>query len=406
MSKMLNPQALSLLQKILRDSRNLSLHFFQDWDSDISLMDDGLREQFENSENHYEPLREILRKLSSTAIVNLKDHLKMSYVLFRGDGEQDFFSIGPFRSLPLEDDDLICIRQENKLSTSSGEALGILLKKVPCNIMRIEALSVARNIMLSFYDISQPEVFEMRITPQDVPEILLRESLDHRARLIEEVYVHENMLCVAIAQGDYKNALREAKFFMHSNMNYRTMDSRISHRSLLYAANTLFRKAAGEIGIHPLYLDKISREFAQRLSLAATHSQLNSIYFEMIEEYCRMCAEYPGKQYSRNVQLIMNYVRFNLSDDLSPGKIAQAVSFSPSYISRIFKDEVGKPLMVYVSEQRIQTARQLLAKTQMPIHEVAGYVGIPDWNYFTKLFKKMEGCTPSAFRANQRFCGE
>ena len=94
----------------------------------------------------------------------------------------------------------------------------------------------------------------------------------------------------------------------------------------------------------------------------------------------------------------MNYVLFNLSDDLTPGKIAQAVSFSPSYVSRIFKDEVGKPLMVYVSEQRIQTAKQLLSTTQMSIREVASYVGIPDWNYFTKLFKKAEGCTPSEYQ--------
>ncbi len=399
---MLNTQALDLLQKTLRDSRNLSLNYFQDWDANISLVDNGLREQFESSAGHYEVLREILRELSSDTILSLKDYLKMSYVLFRGDGVQDFFSIGPFRSLPLENSDIVHIMQENKLSVDAGNVLNISLQKLPCNIIRVEALSVARNIMLSFYGISQPEIFERQIRTEDVPAILLKEGFERRTQLIEEIYTHEDVLCVAIARGDYKNALKEARFFMYSNIYREAIDSRISHRSYLYAANTLFRKAAGEIGVHPVYLDEISQRYAQRISLGVTHSQLDSIYLEMIESYCRMCAEYPGKQYSRIVQRIMNFVLFNLSDELTPEKIAQAVSFSSSYVSRIFKEEVGKPLMAYVAEQRIQTAKKLLGATQMSIRDVSSYVGISDWNYFTKLFKKVVGCTPSEYQRKYR----
>ena len=79
------------------------------------------------------------------------------------------------------------------------------------------------------------------------------------------------------------------------------------------------------------------------------------------------------------------------------GSIAQAVNFSPSYVSRRFKEEVGVSLMTYISEQRIQTAKRLLSTTEMSVREVASYVGIPDWNYFTKLFKKSAGCTPSEY---------
>lgn len=398
---MFNQQAFELLQNTLCDFRNLFLHYFADWDKDISAVDAGLRGQFIDSEIHYNVLRSILQKLAPATVMILRDHLMVNYVLFRGDCAQDFFSVGPFRSLPLEEEDIISLRRKNHLSTDAGETLRAMLLRIPSNILRVEGLSVARNIMLSFYQIAQPEVVEQRLDEPNAPITIPQDNFDRRAKQMEEVYAHEKRLAASIAQGNYGNAMKEAQFFLHSIVDTDAKTSRSSHRSYLYAANTILRRAAGDIGIHPVFLDDISRHFAQKLSLCATHSQLDSIYFEMIEGYCRLCAEYPNKQYSREIQRVMNYVLFNLSDDLSPSSIAQAVNFSPSYVSRRFKEEVGVSLMTYISEQRIRAAKQLLSTTEMSIREVASYVGIPDWNYFTKLFKKSVGCTPSEYQRNQ-----
>jgi len=394
---MFNQQAFELLQNTLCDSRNLFLHYFADWEEDISAVDAGLRGQFIGSEAHYDVLRGILRELPFATVLSLRDHLMVNYILFRGDGARDFFSVGPFRSLPLEEDDIISLRRKNRLSTDAGATLRAMLLRVPSNIMRVEGLSVARNLLLSFYQISQPNVIEQRLDAPNVPIAISQDNFDLRAKQVEEVYDHEKRLTASISQGNYGNAMKEAQFFLHSIVDYNAKTSQVSHRSYLYAANTAFRHAAGNIGIHPVFLDDISRRYAQKLSLCATHSQLDSLYFEMIEEYCRLCAEYPNKQYGREIQRVMNYVRFNLSDDLSPASIAQAVNFSPSYISRRFKEKVGVSLMTYISEQRIQAAKQLLSTTEMSIREVSSYVGIPDWNYFTKLFKKSVGCTPSEY---------
>ena len=394
---MFNQQAFELLQHTLCDARNLFLNYFPNWDEDISAVDMGLRGQLLDSGSHYDVLRGILRELAPATVLILRDHLMVNYVLFRGDATRDFFSVGPFRSLPLEEDDIITLRRKNHLSTDAGETLRSMLLRVPSNIMRIEGLSVARNLLLSFYQIAQPEVIEQRLDVPSTPITIPQGDFDRRAKQMEEVYAHEKRLVASFVHGNYGNAMKEAQFFLHSIVDNDAQTSQASHRSYLYAANTAFRLSAGELGIHPVFLDGISRHFAQKLSLCATHSQLNNLYFEMIEEYCRLCAEYPSKQYGREIQRVMNYVRFNLSDNLTPGSIAQAVNFSPSYVSRRFKEEVGVSLMTYISEQRIQTAKRLLSTTEMSVREVASYVGIPDWNYFTKLFKKSAGCTPSEY---------
>ena len=74
-----------------------------------------------------------------------------------------------------------------------------------------------------------------------------------------------------------------------------------------------------------------------------------------------------------------------------------------SYLSSQFNREVGKSLPEYVSEKRIAEAKRLLrGRTQLPIGQIAAAVGFSDVNYFTKVFKKKAGQTPSAYRAAQR----
>ena len=62
-----------------------------------------------------------------------------------------------------------------------------------------------------------------------------------------------------------------------------------------------------------------------------------------------------------------------------------------------------KSLPEYVSEKRIAEAKRLLrGRAQLPIGQIAAAVGFSDVNYFTKVFKKKAGQTPSAYRAAQR----
>ena len=112
----------------------------------------------------------------------------------------------------------------------------------------------------------------------------------------------------------------------------------------------------------------------------------------MIEAYCNLCREYPNRQYSQNMQKVINYILLNLSGELSPQSIAAAVNFSPGYVSHKFKEETGLTFMNYITQQRIRLAKKMLTDTDMSIRDIASYVGIPDSNYFTKIFKKETGC--------------
>jgi two-component system response regulator YesN len=109
-------------------------------------------------------------------------------------------------------------------------------------------------------------------------------------------------------------------------------------------------------------------------------------------------------QGSRNTQVLaqaIEFLRQNYQRSLRLEDIAQAVFLSPCYLSHIFKEEIGITIMEYLTRLRIEEAKRLLCNPRFTVVQVADSIGYGDPSYFTKVFKKSEGITPSQFK--QRF---
>ena len=94
------------------------------------------------------------------------------------------------------------------------------------------------------------------------------------------------------------------------------------------------------------------------------------------------------------------YVDQNYAQPLSLESLASQVHLSTSYLSKLFKREIGENLSVYILNVRIEHAKLLLRSTDMKTYEIAEAVGIGDPVYFSKLFKKAVGCKPKEYRAD------
>lgn len=78
--------------------------------------------------------------------------------------------------------------------------------------------------------------------------------------------------------------------------------------------------------------------------------------------------------------------------------LARVVGLSPGWLARRFRLRFGCTLARYQQRQRIGAAQALLACTALPVAEVGARVGIPDPHHFNKLFRRVAGQAPSAFR--------
>jgi Response regulator containing CheY-like receiver domain and AraC-type DNA-binding domain len=94
----------------------------------------------------------------------------------------------------------------------------------------------------------------------------------------------------------------------------------------------------------------------------------------------------------------MHYIGENFSKDLSLEEVSRFVDISPYYFSKLFKKEAGENFIEYLTRARIKNARDLLNETEKSIKEVCVLSGYRDPNYFSRIFKKVEGVTPSEYR--------
>ena len=78
--------------------------------------------------------------------------------------------------------------------------------------------------------------------------------------------------------------------------------------------------------------------------------------------------------------------------------LAEEFHLSAQYISQLFKNEIGVGFLTYLTNIRMERAKQLLLSTSLSIAEVSEQSGYSDYRVFTKVFKKSEGITPSQYR--------
>lgn len=86
------------------------------------------------------------------------------------------------------------------------------------------------------------------------------------------------------------------------------------------------------------------------------------------------------------------------TEDIALEAAAESMGMSPFYFSRQIKAVTGRTFLDYLTDYRIEKAKRRLRHTAMTVAEVGRSVGYPDSNYFTKVFKRATGRTPTAYR--------
>lgn len=95
---------------------------------------------------------------------------------------------------------------------------------------------------------------------------------------------------------------------------------------------------------------------------------------------------------------VIHYIDLNYyQHDLSLNILSMKFHFDPSYLSKIFHREIGKSLSQYIMDLRLCKAFELLQNTDMMVKEVSIAVGYPDTGFFSKLFKRKFGASPSLY---------
>lgn len=97
-------------------------------------------------------------------------------------------------------------------------------------------------------------------------------------------------------------------------------------------------------------------------------------------------------------EILKKYVDQHYAEDIHTSDIADVFFIDSDYGSKLFKKQFGISFKNYIIQKRIDTSKQLLLHTDLSINAVSINVGYENYSYFTRLFKKLEGITPTEYR--------
>lgn len=107
---------------------------------------------------------------------------------------------------------------------------------------------------------------------------------------------------------------------------------------------------------------------------------------------------YEGGLPPRQLSKVLNYIDAYLDKNIKLADLAQLLDMSPFHFSRLFKQSIGMTPHQYLSQQRVERAKELLKKTDRLIIDIALECGFSSHSHLSKQFRQITGITPKAYR--------
>ncbi len=350
------------------------------------------------------PSSSVFAAFKEKTIYHADDAFDCGYTCMLLPGGQEALLFGPYLRREKSDTDIMTMLEKYHLPTSLFRTLRqyySTLTMIGAERLMLVAVSTLGEALwggMQAFTIEYVNDWEKPDLLYPIPSSPDQYSEEMDIRLIEKRYEGERELLNAVAHGMHHQAQMIISAWREDMMERRAADPIRNLRNYAIVLNTLLRKAVEQGNVHPVHIDRLSSAMARKIESFRTMAEGSELLQSMVHKYCLLVKNHSMQHFSKLVQHVILRIESDLTTDLSLRANAQAFSVNASYLSAQFKKETGSTLTDYVNRMRIDHAIFLLNVTDMQIQTIAQYCGIPDVNYFTKLFKRSVGKTPKEYR--------
>ncbi|MCD5323990.1 MULTISPECIES: AraC family transcriptional regulator [Pontibacillus] len=219
-------------------------------------------------------------------------------------------------------------------------------------------------------------------------------------------YLMERQLLVAVSQGDQEKAhqllhsINEERAIISPNPTLRSV------KNVLVSSCTLFTRTIIHSGVQPEDAFELSDHYVELIERTDDVEQLFQLEREMLKQFIERLNKEETLPYSKVVNQAIAFIHDRILEDLTLDSIAQNSLVSPSYLSHLFKKEVGVSVVQYINQKRIEESKYFLLHTTTPISDIATLFQFCNQSYYTSLFKKYTSVTPKEFRESHSKVGQ
>ncbi len=221
-----------------------------------------------------------------------------------------------------------------------------------------------------------------------------------RPRAYHYPFSKERALRHAILSGQRVEAMRAFEaffgFMLESSTTIRHLKSDSVHLMVV-----LIRKCFQSGMVADALMDSVLA-YANRLIQANSATEVHVILQGLMEQLLEAVEQQRLRDRRQKVRRAIQYIHAHYHRGLSLEDVAGVVGLSYSYFSRLFSRETGMSFQEYLTQIRLENAKQLLLTTNLTVEEITAQVGYEDASHFIRVFKRCSGITPRRFAHTNR----
>jgi two-component system response regulator YesN len=199
-----------------------------------------------------------------------------------------------------------------------------------------------------------------------------------------------------IERGDTDKALEASDSYfewMRETQSSSVMAVKLKILEFVLRAETLAYQSGGQT-----YRFNARDEYLPQIIEMSDFDQMKSWFLSKISEACKNILSKKEERSNSIIEQAKSHIRENFAKDISLDDVSRTVNISPYYFSKIFKEETGVNFIEYLTNIRIDKAKELLSRTDYSMKEICSMCGYSDPNYFSRSFKKNVGVTPTEYK--------
>lgn len=400
--------AFPFFQQIIQDAFKIDSCFLSYPYGDLSRVDWGFRKMMWTQ--YPMPIQGTYNSKMGYRLMVVKSSLGfyniVAFVSIDKGEHPDFISIGPFCMETFSYATVKQFTNNNSYSVEFIHAVREFYRRLPLADVN-DVISITTHLLSiflpDFLEIT-PEFLNYSEEKHDViqNEETMNDFSFHTAELYAEIL---NRFLEALCSGNSSmvhESLKQYLAFVGI-----TEDSPLAKiRKILLELNAHCKGTLLNAAIHPFYILNLFQSYETAARTTSSPVKLRSLAFEMCRKYCLLVNNYGLKEYSYLVRNVIKFMRQHLDEKLSLSILAEHFQKNASALSSRFSKETGKSITEWIHEQRIREALKYFNTTDFPVADVAYKVGFQDLGYFSKIFKRYIGSSPSAYQKMMRRLGE
>lgn len=209
----------------------------------------------------------------------------------------------------------------------------------------------------------------------------------------------EEQFFSAITEGNKEKLIKYAYSFPQENAGILSKTNQLrNQKNNGIIAITLATRYAIKGNLPSEVAFSLSDLYIQKIEQIDNIYAVNRLIEEALCIFADSVKEYNEKQYSQKINMSLDYIARNIYNEITVNALANYIHINPSYLSDIFKKEVGITLKQYIQRERIEEAKRILTLTQYPVSIICNMLNFHDQSYFIKVFKRFTSMTPKQYR--------